>query len=311
MNVLVVYTLIAVIIFRIIVSRVWVVSDNLSNELAYILNTLTYPWKAYKRPLYPKLQRTGVHIPRVMFKTGPKSYGQLPTSTMALHQQILSNNPQLSMVYFSDLDALNFIRSRFEADVCNAFMRLKPGAYKADLLRYCLMYEFGGVYSDLTQALLVPLDELIDFEKDELVTAADRVHPGCGIQGIQIAFMAAVPRLPVFRTAINMIVKNVSAKRYGCSPLSVTGPVMFKRALDMHPATNTRIEIEQATFKEYKYIAPPHRVVIIGRADNHRKVLTSAHYSKLWKNRRVFEDSTEDMLSMPCMVNAGVVIPRL
>ena len=85
-----------------------------------------------------------------------------------------------------------FIEDNFEKDVLDSFDILKPGAYKADLFRYCILYKKGGIWSDLTDDYLVPLDEIINFEEDELFLVDDRPVGKNNMAGIQISFMAAL-----------------------------------------------------------------------------------------------------------------------
>ena len=58
-------------------------------------------------------------------------------------------NPELEYFLFDDNDCIEFIKTHFENDVVDAYYRLIPGAYKADLWRYCVMYIEGGIYIDI------------------------------------------------------------------------------------------------------------------------------------------------------------------
>ena len=53
-----------------------------------------------------------------------------------------------------------------------------PGSYKADLFRYCILWSDGGVYGDLAHRYHVPLHELVDFERDDLVRMRARLGLG-------------------------------------------------------------------------------------------------------------------------------------
>ena len=48
-----------------------------------------------------------------------------------------------------DNDALIFLNKYFKYKIVNKFNSLKLGAHKADLLRYCLLYIYGGIYIDI------------------------------------------------------------------------------------------------------------------------------------------------------------------
>ena len=128
----------------------------------------------------PRLPRVGT-IPPVMYKTGPLAHEDLPTAVQDLFRRTVLENPWLHIVYISDDQARRFVEARCEPHVVRTYRRLRPGAYRADLLRYCLMYELGGIYGDLTQQYVVPLDQLVDIHHDRLVLVRD--IPFCGITG--------------------------------------------------------------------------------------------------------------------------------
>lgn len=51
--------------------------------------------------------------------------------------------------FYSDEDAQNFLSTHFPAEVRQAYDALRPGAFKADLFRYCALLIHGGVYADV------------------------------------------------------------------------------------------------------------------------------------------------------------------
>jgi hypothetical protein len=60
-----------------------------------------------------------------------------------------SQNPEFTHYLFDDADCREFIAANFDYSVLDAFDRLIPGAYKADLWRYCVLYVRGGIYLDI------------------------------------------------------------------------------------------------------------------------------------------------------------------
>ena len=73
---------------------------------------------------------------------------------------------------------------------------------------YCYLYKKGGVYSDIDNMCLVPLNEILS-KSDSFVTVKDRIPVT-----IFNSFMASHPGNPVLNDAINRIVYNVSHKVY-------------------------------------------------------------------------------------------------
>ncbi len=46
--------------------------------------------------------------------------------------------------------------------ITNSFWILYPGAYKADLFRYCILFIHGGIYADVDVLLSTDLDKLLE-----------------------------------------------------------------------------------------------------------------------------------------------------
>ena len=86
-------------------------------------------------------------IPRHIFRIGPADAYE--TVNREVFDEIRKDNPEYDILYYDDESALEFLKAELPYAV-DAYTRLVPGAYKADLLRYCLLYKYGGVYSDLT-----------------------------------------------------------------------------------------------------------------------------------------------------------------
>lgn len=122
-----------------------------------------------------------------------------------------------------DIEAL--LGQRFPAEVLTAFRSLRPYAYKADLARYCILHEFGGVYADLSYLLVDGLptggDSPIVF-RDFLISSP---------WDTSVGLIYAPPRHKALQRAIEMVVANVSRAYYGSTCLCPTGPALFGKAL--------------------------------------------------------------------------------
>ena len=64
--------------------------------------------------------------------------------------------------FYNDEDARTFLSSHFPPEVREAYDALIPGAYKADLFRYCILLIHGGIYADVDVLLSVDLDKLVE-----------------------------------------------------------------------------------------------------------------------------------------------------
>ena len=175
-------------------------------------------------------------IPKNIFKTGIDDYNKINKDLFSLFNKTIDENPGFKIEYYSDKGSREFVKNNFNKRVLDTYDKLIPGAYKADLFRYCILYKRGGIYSDLSQNFLLPLEDFIDFENDNLVLVKDRNlrniigdNIGESVEGIQISFMASRPNNYIYLNAINEIIKNCENKYYGGTAMSPTGPQLFQK----------------------------------------------------------------------------------
>ena len=136
---------------------------------------------------------------------------------------LIEKNPEYSFSFYNESNSRNFISRYFGERYARAYDKVIPGAYKADFFRYCYIYINGGVYIDINKKLLVPLDNIIKPET-ELFLVVDR--PKCCIYQ---AFLASIPRHPLFKMCIDKCVENIETNYYGEDSLDPTGPRMMGR----------------------------------------------------------------------------------
>jgi Glycosyltransferase sugar-binding region containing DXD motif len=108
--------------------------------------------------------------------------------------------------FYSDADAEKFLRTHFPIEVLEAYRSLIPGAFKADLFRYCALLIHGGVYADVDILLESSLDVVIEPDIGFMVPMDE--PEGCVWQG----FIAAAPGHPFLSHAIQTVVNQVRNK---------------------------------------------------------------------------------------------------
>ena len=102
----------------------------------------------------------------------------------------------------------------------------KNTGHRADILRYELMYQFGGVYADMDMECLRPLDDLIK----NCEGFGGRIQPtkvDTCIQYLEIAVLGAVPGHPLFARVIDRLPASFMA-HVGESVSVRTGPQFFQ-----------------------------------------------------------------------------------
>ena len=66
-----------------------------------------------------------------------------------------------SYQFYDDAAAAKFLSLHFPPEVREAYDAIIPGAFKADLFRYCVLLIRGGVYADMDVMLESNLDAAI------------------------------------------------------------------------------------------------------------------------------------------------------
>jgi len=190
-------------------------------------------------------------VPLILYQTWHSK--SLPPKMAACVKRLTKENPEFEYRLYDDADCRAFIKENYDADVLDAYDRLIPGAYKADLWRYCVLYKTGGVYLDI-KFQCEPGFSLLEFTKEPETFVLDRPYADLTIPlevnlailnapdfyevlpqytegmwknrqiGLYNAVMATVPGNPVLYECIQQIVKNVRKEEYGFGCLYPTGP---------------------------------------------------------------------------------------
>jgi mannosyltransferase OCH1-like enzyme len=134
-------------------------------------------------------------------------------------------NMEYEYYFYNNDDVDRYVRTYYP-QYFDLFNKIIPGAYKADLFRYLVLYREGGVYLDCKSSTIVPLREFIPKDVG-FVTFLDRP-----VGTLQISFLASVPFHPVLKRCIEIAFHNIKNKLYGDSPLDITGPKVCGRAFN-------------------------------------------------------------------------------
>jgi hypothetical protein len=123
--------------------------------------------------------------------------------------RLRAHNPHLSFHFFSDTACRDFLRDHFGSEVTAAFDSLRPGAYKADLWRYCVLYRLGGAYLDVkyTVPLLPPPPPL---GLDDLISTGPHLVADVDARDIYNAVMVCEKGSDLLRRCIVKILENVA-----------------------------------------------------------------------------------------------------
>lgn len=76
-------------------------------------------------------------------------------------RSIIDRNPNYNYTFYDSKERARFIKEHYSEYVYNAYKKLIPGSYKADLFRLCFLYIHGGIYMDCKLVCIQNYDTLI------------------------------------------------------------------------------------------------------------------------------------------------------
>jgi hypothetical protein len=111
--------------------------------------------------------------------------------------------------FYTDDESVNFLSTHFPPEVRQAYDALRPGAFKADLFRYCVLLIHGGVYADMDIMLETNLDLAVANDVGFMVPQDEPGTPVNHRMCLWNGFIAAAPGHPFLAKVIETVVNNV------------------------------------------------------------------------------------------------------
>jgi len=218
------------------------------------------------------------------------------TKNLPLHMKkncliLQKQNPQFEYFLYDDKDCYDFINTNFGTEVITAYNSLIPGAYKADLWRYCVLYVHGGIYLDMKMRCVGDF-RLIEMTKQEHYVK-DRENSGFmkGDIGIYNAVMIQRPKNPLMLDCIVQIIENIKNLEYGFSCLYPTGPgllgtlYMEKKKIYNLPPIDMIHELKRETIRYNNRVVLEHYPEYRKEQLNNQ---TELHYGVLWNKNSIY-----------------------
>lgn len=206
--------------------------DNLERDVKPIS---IYPWVPIRYTRFTTIPDSPVNdiqipskkcgkIPKLIFQTMETSL--MITNVKQCIDQVKELNPDYKYYYFTSYDCRYFIAKHYP-HILNAYDTLLPGAYKADLWRYCILHKYGGFYLD-SRMLVYNSFESIITKKTEFMSCID-VNKNMIYQAI----LGAVPQSPFMKEAIDLCVDIIANRKNNVGDLGITGPKVMGVAVNM------------------------------------------------------------------------------
>lgn len=230
-------------------------------------------------------------IPANIFQTWHTKL--LPPLMLNAILQIKNTNPNFHHYLFDQNDCREFIKNNFEQNVLNAYDKLVPLAYKADLWRYCILYKKGGIYLDVKYVPINGFKMANLLTKEYWVLDLDK-------NGIYNALIVCKPGNEILLKAINDIVKNVENKFYGTNCLEPTGPKLLwkyfnnkninnsSNYFDLKHVLNTKLGDNEDRSRLITFNGIQALQCYSGYFKERKNSEKIPHYGELWKKKKIY-----------------------
>ena len=155
-------------------------------------------------------------------------------------------NPDYTYHLYDKNEREEFLKNNFDKSIYDAYSKIIPGAYKADLWRYCILYIYGGVYVDIDSLCMGNLDTFI--ENQEMVFMIDlNINEIDGKYNVANGFIAIASGSSIMLECINRITKHVNEKIITPGKLNFSGPGLLGKCINHYlglPETSSFVNKE-------------------------------------------------------------------
>ena len=104
----------------------------------------------------------------------------MPTKLRKLHDKMRSYNPDFEHIIYTDEQMNDYMNANADKEILDAYWRMNHIVAKADLWRYTILLNTGGVYLDIDSEITGSLNKLIHPKDKAIITP--EIHKNLFIQ---------------------------------------------------------------------------------------------------------------------------------
>ena len=180
------------------------------------------------------------YIPKILMQT----YYDKTNIPDKVYKNIKKYASNYHHIIYNDTECINFLKKNYSATIVNTFFKLK-GAHRADLIRYCFLYKYGGVYLDIKTELIKPIDKIFveNYTYTVLSIVKDSIYQG---------IIATPPRNPIFMELVNYMIETCDKdKHYIIYTIDFYNNIM--RECNKKPNDGLNINLHNPAFNYYLF----------------------------------------------------------
>ena len=230
-------------------------------------------------------------IPKTIIQTGYPSQGVLGKNTI---DSFLDLNPDFEHLFFDNNACIEFFKQEFP-QYLEYYLRLRPGAYRADLFRYCYLYRYGGCYFDHKLICRKPLEDYITPEDTLLLCADWDYNLNLEIfSRIYNAVLFVVPEHKLFKLVIETCIENIRNRHYHDGVFAITGPdVLYDCYRQIYGQDNQFIPFKHIAFLPWNHrnmlvIHKKEKSVLLNKSMTMVYNPKLSEYHKMWEDRTIY-----------------------
>ncbi|KAI0008822.1 initiation-specific alpha-1,6-mannosyltransferase [Xylariaceae sp. FL0662B] len=117
-------------------------------------------WKSYVVFPFAQAPQQTTIPKKLWYKLGPKGMND---ELRGYTDSCITKNPTFQTEFLTDISGGEFVKAHFafRPDLVDNYLNISIPIIKADLLRYLILYEYGGIWNDLDVACEAPIDEWV------------------------------------------------------------------------------------------------------------------------------------------------------
>ena len=234
-------------------------------------------------------------IPKIIHQTWKTK--NLPVNFKKYSSTWKNFHPIWDYKLYDDNDCLAIVKKYFP-QFLDTYLNLPIPVMKADMFRYMILYQFGGLYADIDAEALKPFDDLI--EKDDTMIVGTEINfnnlafskfnpvyknyykkHNMLIQYVQYVFLSS-PKNPILYQILEYIKKN-NASNSGSSHIDtflITGPAIFSYIIH-----NNINKVKVLDVEKFNGVTSIIGRYILGINKSTKENYVLHHEAASWKNR--------------------------
>ena len=183
------------------------------------------------------------NIPKIIHQVWSNIEEPLPDFFRGLMETWKEHHPDWEYILW-DNDKMNGFIQEFYPEYWISYNSVKYNIQKWDIIRYFILYHYGGMYADVDYECLDSLEPLLENNKGCYFSPETAPRDtSLGLNNyFNNALMISVPRHPFMQLIIESVFRELAAnKNYAnktIEVLSTTGPIFLTNLYNGHPDTS-------------------------------------------------------------------------